>query len=55
MREHENDERLERTIRIMRDRGTRLERAVGWLLAYPVRFMVIMLALVLMLTIGCGL
>jgi hypothetical protein len=50
-REHDEDEEP----RVVRDRGTWLERAVGWVLTYPVRSMIAMLAVVLILTFICGL
>lgn len=50
-REYDEDEEP----RVVRDQGTLLERTVGWLLCYPVRFMVAMLVVVVVLTFICGL
>lgn len=33
-----------------RDRGTPVGRLVGWVLSYPVRFLLIVLAIVLLMT-----
>lgn len=40
---------------VHRENGTRLERAVGWLLTYPVRTLVIALVVLIVLTLVCGL
>lgn len=50
-REHDENEEP----RVVRDQGTLLERAVGWVLSYPVRSMIAMLVLVIILTFICGL
>lgn len=39
---------------VTRDRGTWLGRTAGWVLSYPVRFGVLVFALVVLLTM-CGL
>lgn len=36
---------------VQRDRGTFLERAVGWVLTYPVRAMITMFVVVVLLTL----
>lgn len=38
-----------------RDRGTPLGRAAGWVLSYPVRFTLLMFAVVVVMTLCLGL
>lgn len=49
-REHDED-----GSQRVRDEGTRPERVVGWLLAYPVRTMIAALVVLAVLTFACGL
>lgn len=50
-REFDEDEELP----VVRDEGTFLERAIGWVLTYPVRALIGVLIVVIFLTFACGL
>lgn len=50
-REYDEEEELP----VVRDEGTFLERAVGWVLAYPVRTLIAVLIVIMFLTFVCGL
>ena len=54
-REHQDSPEDEELAVTWQDRGTVSERAIGWVLTYPVRTMIIMFVLVLFLTLICGL
>lgn len=53
-REHDESE-PEADRRVVRDEGTWIERLTGWVLTYPVRMMIVMLAAIMILTFACGL
>lgn len=53
-REHD-DPGPEAERRVVRDEGTWIERATGWVLTYPVRTLIVTLVAVMILTFVCGL